>query len=35
MKNDLHYMKIALKRAEKAAKLGEVPVGADVRSSGG
>lgn len=28
MKNDLHYMKIALKRAEKAARLGEVPVGA-------
>ena len=28
MKNDLHYMKIALKRAEKAATLGEVPVGA-------
>ena len=28
MKNDLHYMSIALKRAKKAAALGEVPVGA-------
>ena len=28
MKNDLHYMSIALKRAKKAALLGEVPVGA-------
>lgn len=28
MKNDLHYMSLALKRAKKAASLGEVPVGA-------
>ena len=28
MKDDMHYMKIALRQAEKAAKMGEVPVGA-------
>lgn len=28
MKSDLHYMSLALKRAKKAALLGEVPVGA-------
>ncbi len=28
MKNDLHYMRLALRQAKKAASLGEVPVGA-------
>ncbi len=28
MKSDLHYMRIALRQAKKAAEMGEVPVGA-------
>ena len=28
MKDDLHYMRLALKRAEKAGQCGEVPIGA-------